>query len=386
MERAQAVKDEFALTDQNAQAVAEICRRLDGLPLAIELAAARVQGAPAASLLARLERPTAPVDRGARDLPARQRTMRDAIAWSYDLLSRDEQRLFRRLAVFVGGFTLDAAEAIADGADLAIDVLDAVASLVEQSLLRCEAVSGDDLRYLMLETIREFAVDQLAVSGDADCVRDAHARYITEIASVFDQSTYTARRREWQGRMAAEMPNLRAALTWLAKREDVEQLLILASSTWWAFWERGNLREAREWLDRGLAHPTAVPGELRALALVYSGAASWHAGDNEAAVRLAENGLSLSLDHRFDLGAGLGRYVLMLAHIELGDFARALAIGEDAIVHLRRAGDRSHLPQALMDAGFSASMSGNSERAVALREEGFALCRELGNAWTQPSP
>jgi non-specific serine/threonine protein kinase len=384
VDRATAANAEFALTDGSMADVATLCAQLDGLPLAIELAAARSRTLPLPAMVQRLNQRLRLLTGGARDQPVRLRSMRDAIAWSYDLLPLEEQALFRRLAVFVGGFTLEAAEAVgAPEEDLAIDVLEGIVSLADKSLIRQEAGRGTEPRYGMLETVREFAVDQLAASGDADRVRDAHARYISDMAREFDQARFTARRREWQGRMEAEMPNLRAALAWLAEREDAEQLLLLASNTWWAFWERGNLREARAWLDRALAHPAPVPVEVRALAIIYSAAAAWHAGDNEAAVRQAETGLSLSLGHGFEFGAGLGRYTLMLAHIEMGEFARALAMGEEAIMHLRRAGDRIYLPQALMDAGFSASMSGNPERAAALREEGFALCRELGNVWTR---
>jgi non-specific serine/threonine protein kinase len=380
IDRARAVRPDFSLSAATAPVVAEICHRLDGLPLALELAAPRVKLLPPATLLARLGARLPLLTGGPRDAPERQRTSRDAIAWSHDLLTPQERQLFRRLAVFVGGWTLPAAEAVVN-LDEELDVLSGLASLVDKSLVRLDERHAEP-RYGMLETVREFAVDRLAASDEGDRVRDAHARYLSEIASEFGRSTYTARRREWQGRMEAEMPNLRAALAWLAEREDAEPLLILASNTWWAFWERGNLREAREWLDRALAYPASVPAETRALAVVYSASTAWHAGDNDEAVRRAENGLSLSLEHGFELGAGLGRYVLMLAHLEKGDYARALAIGEKAIAHLRRAGDRTHLPQALMDAGFSASMSGDAERAGALRDEGFALCRELGNAWT----
>ncbi len=177
VERAQAVKGDFALTPDNAAVLLDICRRVDGLPLAIELAAARVKVVPPSALLARLEKRLPLLTGGGRDLPARQQTMRDAIAWSHDLLTAEEQRFFRRLAVFVGGFTLEAAEAVAGGDDLAIDVLDGVASLVEQSLLREEDGPGGEPRYLMLETVREFGLEQLAAAGEEAAIRDRHAAW-----------------------------------------------------------------------------------------------------------------------------------------------------------------------------------------------------------------
>jgi predicted ATPase len=167
VERAQAVREDFALTAENATTVAQICHRLDGLPLAIELAAARIKILPPTALLARLDRRLPMLTGGGRDAPARQRTMRDAIAWSYDLLSSDEQTLFRRLAVFVGGCTLKAAEAVANSTgDLEIDPIEGIASLVDNSLLREETIRNGEPRFLMLETVREFALEQLELAGE----------------------------------------------------------------------------------------------------------------------------------------------------------------------------------------------------------------------------
>ena len=175
LERAGGVQPDFALTEHNAAAIAAICRRLDGLPLAIELAAVRVNVLPPAALLARLEhRLTLLI--GGRDLPARQRTMRDAIAWSYDLLDPDAQGLFRRLAVFTGGFALDAAEAVVDP-DMSISILDGIVALVEQSLLRQVPGVADEPRYLMLETVREFGLERLGAAGEADDARQRHAEH-----------------------------------------------------------------------------------------------------------------------------------------------------------------------------------------------------------------
>jgi predicted ATPase/class 3 adenylate cyclase len=379
VDRAQAVRPDFTLTDENTRAVTEICLRLDGLPLAIELAAARAKVLPPAALLSRLEQRLPLLTGGTRDAPERQRTLRDAIGWSHDLLTPVEGRLFRYLAVFVGGWTLDAAESVAN-LDGDLDVLDGLTSLVDKSLMRLDE-SALEPRYGMLETIREFALEHLAASDDADRVQDAHAHYITRIAQEFDQSMFTARWREWQVRLDAEIPNLRTALVWLDRCGHTEALLILASSSWWALWQRGHMRDAREWLERGLAAPGPVSPEIRAWALGIAANCAWNQGDNKAAERLAHAGADLSLTEGFDVAAGMALYTLMLVGMERGTLAHAIIKGEEAIRHFRRSGSNGFLSQALVDAGLCVSMAGDRERAATLREEGFVLCREIGNTW-----
>ena len=328
---AQASDPMFALTEENAETVATICRRLDGWPLAIELAAARVKMLPPEALLARLENRLPLLSGGRRDAPARQRTLRNTIAWGYDLLSPDEQTLFRRLGVFVGGWTLDAAEAVVNF-DQSVDVQQGVSSLIDKSLVRLLA-SGSNPRYGMLETIREFAVEQLKGTPDEAGVREAHVRY----------------------------------------------MLALASGTWWAFQERANVQDAREWLDQALTQPEHASQSARALALGSAALSAFNQGDFSTAEHLAEGSLDLSRVGGFDHHTGLALYVLMIVRQEQGDYARSTAIGEQAIRHFRRSGDARWLSQALIDTGTSASLNGNVERAAALREEGFALCRAAGN-------
>ncbi|MDP9368914.1 MAG: NB-ARC domain-containing protein, partial [Chloroflexota bacterium] len=212
--RARAAKPDFALTEENGTIVAEVCRRLDGLPLAIELAAARIAHLPPAALLARLERRLPLLTGGARDLPARQRTIRNTIAWSHDLLVPEEQVLFRRLAVFVGGFTLAAAEAVASTSDdLGLDVFNGVCSLADKSLLREEDGPGGEPRYLMLETIREFELEQLAAAGEEAAIRDRHAAFFADLAAAI--APYLPWRADADAavaRLDADQDNLRAAL------------------------------------------------------------------------------------------------------------------------------------------------------------------------------
>jgi predicted ATPase len=213
--RAEEARRGFEVTDENAEAVAEICRRLDGLPLAIELAAARARMLAPAALLARLDRRLPLLTGGARDLPTRQRTLRDTIAWSYDLLTAPERRLFRRLAVFVGGFTLDAVEAIcnSDG-DLEIDVLDGLASLVDKSLLR-ELDGGAEPRFGMLETIREFGLELLDSSGEGPRVHAAHAKHFLALVEATGALLFATERERL--RAAAERDNVQLALRWLVQ-------------------------------------------------------------------------------------------------------------------------------------------------------------------------
>jgi len=256
-DRARAVQPDFALTPENAPVVADICRRLDGLPLAIELAAARIKVVPPPALLARLERRLPLLTGGGRDMPARHRTMRDTIAWSYDLLLPDEQSLFRRRAVFVGGFDLAAAEAVAarDGSS-GDEVFDGVAALVEQSLLRQEEGAGGDPRFGMLETVREFGLDRLVADGDEVAVRDRHAVWcLRVIETAWPPRATTSRSGEALARLDAERDNVRAALAWVIARADADSALRLAGGLAEHWWLRGTFSEGRSWLDRAMALP-----------------------------------------------------------------------------------------------------------------------------------
>jgi predicted ATPase len=224
--RAIDVRPDFSVTDENARAVAEICRRLDGLPLSIELAAGRIKLLPPQTLLARLTNSLNLLTGGARDLPARQQTLRDTIAWSYDLLDEAEQRLFRRLAVFVGGCTLEAAEKVCDmGGDLRMDVLDGMASLLDKNLIRQqegEAPRGyPEPRFDMLETIREYALERLNESGEAQAIRQAHASFYLALAVEAEPTLRGALQSLWMGRLRAEHNNMHAALAWLKDEDEM---------------------------------------------------------------------------------------------------------------------------------------------------------------------
>jgi predicted ATPase len=252
VERAEASQPEFTMTAENVAAVAAICRRLDGLPLAIELAAARVKVLPPQALLVRLEYRLPLLTGGGRDLPARQRTMRDAIAWSYDLLSLDEQALFRRLAVFAGGFSLDAAEAVA-APNGSLAVLDGLVALVEQSLVRQIPGADDEPRYQMLETVREFGVEQLTSSGEVDEARQRHAEHYLRLSADLVQGRTILMDQDSLTRVVADHDNVRLALTWFDEHGEIDALLQLSSLLYGLWVGRGLYREGLQWVERALA-------------------------------------------------------------------------------------------------------------------------------------
>jgi predicted ATPase len=253
IERAKSAKAEFEVTDENAPAVAEICVRLDGLPLAIELAAARIKMLPPQAILHRLGSRLKLLTGGARDLPERQRTLRGAIEWSHALLDEGERMLFGRLAVFSGGRTLEAIEAICDvEGDLPVRAFDGVSSLLDKSLLRQEEGVGGEPRFVMLETIHEFARDKLQQSGEAEEIKRAHALYFLTLAEEGNPGLKGANQLEWLERLEAEHDNMRGALSWALEREEAALALGLGGALWWFWWMRGYFSEGRRWLEEAL--------------------------------------------------------------------------------------------------------------------------------------
>jgi predicted ATPase len=279
-ERAQAAEASFALTEENAPVVGEICRRLDGLPLAIELAAVRIRLFPPVALLARLERRLSLLTGGARDAPARQRTFRDTVAWSYELLDAAERTLFRRLAVFAGGCTLEAAEAVcnADG-DLGQEVLDLATSLADKNLLRVNRSGDADLgpRPMMLETIREYAVEQLDATEERPELERRHAGYYLALIERSQPE------RRGPGHLVAEQDNIRAALGAALTSADVETALRLAGALYPFWYQHGSVEEGSQWVARALAATPDGSAAARAKALETAGMLAWGRGDLERA-------------------------------------------------------------------------------------------------------
>ena len=394
VERAAAATPSFALTRANAAAVAAVCRRLDGLPLAIELAAARVKVLSPAELLSRLDRMLPLLTGGPRDQAARLRSMHTAIAWSHDLLNPDEQALFRRLAVFVGGFTLEAAEAIAgrgveenDGLAPRLlassPPLDLVASLVDKSLLRRLDADAGEPRFGMLATVQEYGLEQLALAGEGAATRQAHAAWFLGLAErAWPAFRHRAGQEPWLDRLEAERGNLRAVLGWLEESGDAASLLRLAGALFWFWYIRGPLGEGRSWLGRALAAQDAdVPGAVRARGMIGAGLLAHFQGDDEP----ARAWLEASLTHVSDLNDPwlLAFALLLLGMVaeDHGDYHLAEARFADARERFRAVGDRSNAALALTHLGVAAWGRGDIQRAMVLYEEALALQRETKDGW-----
>jgi predicted ATPase/class 3 adenylate cyclase len=379
--RAQAVRSDFQVTSANAPAVAEICYRLDGLPLAIELAAARIRMLNPQALLDRLSSRLTLLTGGARDLPARQQTIRNAIDWSYDLLDEGEQLLFRRLAVFVGGRSLEATEIVCQaGGALPLDVFDGMASLLDKSLLyQTEGPDGAP-RFMMLETIGEYARERLAASGELAALQQAHAAYYLDMVRQAAPGLQGADQRAGLDYLEAEHDNIRAALRW-----DVEagngMIALELVGILWRFWDRrGYLSEGLGWIDTALAHSAAAPAPLRAQALHAAGNLARNQGDYRRAGTLYEQALALrSPDDTRGIAStlhGIGNNAY-----DQGDYARATATIEQCLEIFRQLGERELIALELMVLGEIAWCQADYPRAQALATESMARYRELGDTW-----
>jgi non-specific serine/threonine protein kinase len=295
VDRARAIRPDFMLTEENAAAVAAVCHRLDGVPLAIELAAARSNALPPSTLLTRLEQRLPLLTGGPRDAPARLRSMRDAIAWSYDLLTDEEQAIFRCLAVFAGGFTIDAMETIGPaGACPVSDVLGVLTSLVDGSLLRVDVASDGEPRFEMLQTVREYAQEQLEARGEDAATRRRHAEYFRSLAESAAASLLGRWDRRWMRRFEVEQDNVRSALSWAIDQEvtEVACRLVWALYPFWFF--GGRVTEGRSWADSALALPGAAPAEVRIRALFAAGQLACVHDDFGRSIACAEEGLALA--------------------------------------------------------------------------------------------
>jgi predicted ATPase len=380
VERAQAAKPDFALTDANAAAVAEICRRLDGLPLAIELAAARIKILPPQALLERLGERLKVLTGGARDAPARQRTLRDAIAWSHDLLAPHEQTLFRRLAVFAGGCTLEAVEAIAN-ADGDLDTLEEMSSLVDESLLREIEGPDDEPRFAMLETIREYGLERLEASRESGTVQERHATYFAGVAEALRPHLYGPDQGRTVTRLEAEQGNMRAALAWATEHTDAATGLRLAANLRKFWLLRSQLTEGRDWLEQTLAMPGEAPAATRIDALYGVGSFARLQGDYRQAIAYGEEGLALARGIGDEIHAARLLYLLgMIAHYE-GDRDRAKSFYEEALGLVRGAYD-THLEAMLLNNLGDVVMAQNDPLAAQGRyEAALAIWRERRDDW-----
>ena len=420
VERARTVSPAFALTEETAGVVAAICRRLDGLPLALELAAARTRFLDPAALFGRLDRALS--TGGARDLPERQRTMRAALDWSHDLLSEGEQILFRRLSVFAGGFGLEAAEAVGAVEDLEVeDTLDLLGRLVEQSLVVAEASLGE-MRYRMLEPVRQYALEKLEESDEeAKEIRRRHAGYYLALGEQAGRELKGPEQPTWLGRLETELGNLRAAIGWAIEHEEIETLARTAWFMWKFWWLRGHQDEGRRWMEAALARKTSLlPALVRARLLFVAATLGRGLGDSESTQSLIEESLRLFrrledepgiadalctaglialgqnqyeegltfLEESADLNLKVGRKRAagaMLGYaatvpLAQGDLAQAHRLAERSLSLSRESrGARDVVYVALHPMAAVARAEGDHERAARLLEESLMLSVEIGD-------
>ena len=427
IERAQAVKTGFSVDNENAPAVAAICVRLDGLPLAIELAAARIKLLAPQAMLRRLEDPLKFLTGGARDLSVRQQTLRGAIAWSYDLLDENEKRLFRRLAVFVGGFPLEAAAAVCDtNGDLQLDVFEGIAALVDESLLRQESAHDGEPRFFMLETIREYALERLTESGEKEVSQQHHLEFFLAFAERGEIELRGAQQLKWLDRLEIEHDNLRAALDWSTQTEAAQALGLRLGGALSRFWRiRGHFTEGRERLTQLLGSPGASAraaaratalceagsllaylnqvepqrfslrcldesvaiwrelGDKRGLALSlgYLALVNYRQGHCSTALTLADESVALSQEGDDKWVSALSMSHLGTMMYWHGDFARARSLIDQCISAYRHLGDKAGLAWVLDVLACITFNGENSINACRLTEESIALSRELGDDW-----
>ncbi len=420
VERARAVVPTFELSRRNAAAVAAICRRLDGLPLALELAAARVRTLAPTELLARLDRSLPLLTGGARDLPDRQRTMRAAIGWSYQLLREPEWRLLNRLAVFRGGWTLEAAEVVGAREEIGHEeVLDLLTGLVEQSLVVVETPEDGATRYRMFVPVREYAEEQLEQNGEAEATRRRHAGYFLALAEAAEPELQGPRQVAWLDQLEREHDNLRVALAWLLAAGDADTAVRLSWALWVFWWIHNYQSEARRWAEQILERGCGLSPRVRARALCIgsvmamgqgdvASAESWGTesyallnaqGDTLAAARAAlilgllssirgdiqraESSLQEAASSFRDAGAhfwaALALSALGMVPFRLGDYEQAGTWLGEGLTSARMAGDRFSRYMALYNHSQLAQARGDTDHAARLFQEGLAFSREVGD-------
>lgn len=383
VDRARAASAVFFLEGENAAAVAAICWRLAGLPLALELAAAKVRFLDPATLLSRLDRALSAG--GARDLPPRQRTMRATLDWSYNLLSEEEKALFQRLSVFAGGFTLEAAEAV--GANVQTDpedVLELLGRLVEQSLVLAQPdEDSGEVRYGILEPVRQYGLEWLEHSDEAEQVRQHHAEYYLALAERTEPELWGPRQEALLNRLEKEHANLLAALRRARKTGDIETGLRLAGSLGWFWWTRGYLEEGRRWAEEFLEENDAgdrpVGGLVQAKALVGMGQLAFGKGDLARAVELFEESLALYRESGDEDGVAIVLVQLGQIARTRGEHSRAVALSDEGLALSRKLGDHMGAAIALNTLGCVERERGDAESAIARHKESLALFVDLGH-------
>jgi predicted ATPase/Tfp pilus assembly protein PilF len=387
--RAHAERPDFTLTDASAPTVAEICVRLDGLPLAIELAAARARVLSPQAILSRLDSRLKLLTRGSQDLDERQQTLRAAIDWSYDLLPENEQALFTRLGVFVGGCRIDAAQEVCDPDDqLGIDALDSLTSLVEKSFLRQRDDPDDEPRFWMLETIREYALDRLAAPPELNSgaepevvtYRRAHFRHFASFAQQADEALRGADQAHWLERADAEHDNVREALSWALDHDAVAALKLAAGLI--HFWYlRGHAAEARRWYEDSLARAgDGADPATRAAALRGLGAMAEYQSDFGAAERCLKESIELERELNNLRGVAVGLNNLATILVQQGRYLDARTLFQESVTVKRELGDERGIGLTLSNVAIVASKLDDLEEAATRHEEALTILRETGPA------
>ena len=386
IERARAVRPDFAVTNENAPAVAEICSRLDGLPLAIELAAARLRLLEPEAILARLRRHLPALGTGARDLPARQRTLQKTVDWSFELLGDPERRLFSRLAAFAGGWTLTGADDVCnpDG-ELGLDTLDGLAVLADSSLIAAASADQGEPHFTMLQVIREFAEARLDDEPGANEVRRRHALHVVRLAEQAEPQLVGTDLRTWQRRLRRDEENIRTALRWAIDQRETEIGLRVAGSLWqfWHYWMR--MREGRQWLESVLGLPQSSESEAsaapRAKALSGLAAIVYWQGEADRAAVLYDEALQIRRAFGDDALIGETLYDSAWAAIARNDVPDALARAREALVHFRRSGDAAGMASVdgwIRSGAFIMGQSDDFDGAIAAVNAAAEANRKLG--------
>jgi predicted ATPase/DNA-binding CsgD family transcriptional regulator len=377
-QRAKAVQPDFNLTNENAPIIAGICVRLDGLPLAIELAAARVRMMTLQNLAKRLENSLGILKGGMRDLPPRQQTLHATIEWSYELLNEGEKELFSRLSVFQGGRTVESVEDVC-GPGLTIDILDGLESLLNKSLLFQEEGPDGEPRFYMLETLHEYARAMLEKGGEVEALQNQHAKYFVELAESAEPELRSPREGYWIARLRAENNNLRIALAWLLDSADIELGLRLVGSLRDYWHHEGQFVEGLDWTTRVIEKSSDAPLEMKAKALSVAGFLAYYIGDHERGKKWCR--LAIDFYGELDDSANMGWALVWLAGNMLGhpdEHIEGISRCEEGLLIFRELGDKLGMAQALTVLGELSRLAGDYERAQSVYEECLMISRELG--------
>jgi non-specific serine/threonine protein kinase len=387
LERARERDPSFSLSPHNALAVAQICRRLEGIPLAIELAAARVGTLSTEQISKRLTDSLKLLTGGTKTQMGKQRTLRGTLDWSYELLSEEEKELFERLSVFAGGWTLEAAEAVGAGEGIEQgEVLDVLSGLVEKSLVVARGSDQGGMRYRMLEPIRQYAWEKLEEGGESDETRRQHATFFLTLAEDAEPKLRGPEDMEWLELLEAEHDNLRAVLSWALGRGETEMGLRLAGALW-VFWDaHGHVVEGTSWLEAVLAKDDRASVSARLKALEALGWLMYDHTDLDRAEAVAQEAMELSAEAEIDRSLAASLRIVLAGPVWVGgDYERGKKLLEESLAISREADDKVKIADALFQLAITTDRQGDNAESKEFFEEGIALCREVGYTYRLPS-